>query len=129
MYPAANALQTAEGVRRVLLRRKPWNAGYRTSTRLCEIEENDDRRIADWGVMAGEAEAPGLAIHPEDGDVVASLIAAIEELARGVEVEAARIIPACPFFPKERKVAVGADGKDPDAVVQPVTRIDKSPIG
>ena len=99
------------------------------STRLGEIEEDDDRRIADGGVMAGEGEAAGLAIHPEDGDVVAALIAAIEELAGGVEVEAARIVPARPFFADERQVAVRADGKDPDAVVQPVARIDKPAIG
>ena len=49
--------------------------------------------------MAGEVEAAGLAVHPEHSDVVTSLIAAIQELAGGVEIEAARIIPACPFFP------------------------------
>ena len=48
--------------------------------------------------MAGEREAAGLAIHPEDGDVVAALIAAVEEPAGGVEVEAARIIAPRPFF-------------------------------
>ena len=78
--------------------------------------------------MAGEFEAAGLAIHLEDGDVVGSLIAAIEEPASGIEVEAARIIPSCPFFPCEREVAVWANGKDSDAVVQPVARIDKLPI-
>ena len=69
------------------------------STSLCKIEENDDRRIADGGVMAGEVEAAGFAVRTEHGDVVTSLIAAIEELAGGVEVEAARIVPTCPFFP------------------------------
>ena len=53
--------------------------------------------------MAGEVEAAGLAIHSEDGDVVTALIAAIEELAGGIEVEAARIVPACPFFPDKRQ--------------------------
>ena len=100
-----------------------------TSTRLCEIEEDDDRRIADGGVMAGEGEAAGLAIHAEDGDVVAPLIAAVEELAGGIEVEAARIVPARPFLADEGQVAVWADGEDPDAVVQPVARIDEPAIG
>ena len=59
----------------------------------------------------------------------ASLIATIEELAGGVEVEAARIVPACPFFPDKCQGAVWADGKDPDAVVQPVAGIDKPAIG
>ena len=72
---------------------------YVTSIHLGEIEEDDARRIADRREMAAECEAAGLAIHLENGDVIATLIAAIEELARGVEVEAARIIPSCPFFP------------------------------
>ena len=79
--------------------------------------------------MAGEVEAAGLAIHTEDGDVVGSLIATIEELAGGVEVEAARIVPARPFFADKCQRAVWADGKDPDAVVQPVAGIDKPAIG
>ncbi len=99
-----------------------------TSIHLGQIEEDDVRGIADRGVMAGEFEAAGLAIHPEDGNAVGALIATIEELAGGIEVEAARIIPSCPFFPYEREVAVWANGKDPDAVVQPVACIDKLPI-
>src|SRR5438128_12122841 len=82
------------------------------STLLCKIEENDDRRIADGGVMAGEVEAAGFAIHTEHGDVVTSLIATIEELARGVEVEAARIVPACPLLPDIGQGAVWAYGKN-----------------
>ena len=57
------------------------------STRLCKIEENDDRWIADGGVMAGEVEAAGVAIHPEDGDVVTALIATTEELAGGSKLK------------------------------------------
>jgi hypothetical protein len=98
-------------------------------TRLCKIEENDDRRIADGGVLTSEVEAAGLAVHTEHGDVVTALIAAIEELARRVEVEAARIVPACPFFPDIGQGAVWSYGKNPDAVVQPVVRIDKPAIG
>src|SRR5580700_10927537 len=76
------------------------------STRLCKIEENDDRWIADRGVVAGEVEAAGLGIHAEDGDVVVSLIATIEEPAGGVEVEAAGIVSPCPFFPDKCQDAV-----------------------
>ena len=78
--------------------------------------------------MAGEFETAGLAIHLKDGDVVTALIATIEELAGRVEVEAARIIPSCPFFPYEHKFAVLANGKNPDAIMQPVARINKLPI-
>ena len=104
------------------------NFSIHTSIRLGEIEEDDDRRIANRGVMAGECEAAGLTIDLEDGNVVAALIATIEELASGVEVEAARVIPSCPFFPQEREDAIWPSGKYPDAVMQSVTRIDKLSI-
>lgn len=101
----------------------------RRLTQLGKIEEDDDRRIADWGVMARELESAGLAIRFKDGDVVSTLIATIQELACRVEVEAARIIPSCPFFPQEREVTVWTNGKNPDAVVQSVARINKLTIG
>ena len=78
--------------------------------------------------MACEFETAGLAIHLKDGDIVATLIATIEVLAGGIEVEAAWIIPSCPFFPYEHKFAVSANGKNPDAVMQSVARVNKSPI-
>ena len=79
--------------------------------------------------VAGEVEGAGGAIHAEDGDRVAALIAAVEEPARRVEGETARIVPARPFLADERQAAVGADGEDPDAVVQPVARVDEPPVG
>ena len=98
------------------------------STRLLQIEEYDDRRIPDGYVMAGEVEAAGFTIHPEDGDVVAALIAAIEELAGRVEAKAARIVPARPFFADVGQSPIGSYGKKRDAVVQSIARIDKSAI-
>src|SRR4051794_19277657 len=44
-------------------------SGTSGSAILGEFEEDDARRVADGGVMAGELEAAGPAIHPEDGDV------------------------------------------------------------
>src|SRR2546423_9803708 len=99
------------------------------STRLCEIDENDGRWIADRGVMAGEVEAAGFPVHAEDGDVVAALVAAIEERTGRVEVEAAGIVAARRLFADVSQRAVGARGKDGDAVVQPVARIDEPAIG
>src|SRR6516225_2625837 len=98
------------------------------STRHCKIEENDDRRIANGAVKAGEGEAAALAVHAKHGDVVTSLIAAIEELAGRVEVEAARIVPARPFFPDICQGAGGSHGENPNAVVQPIAGIDKPAI-
>ena len=79
--------------------------------------------------MAGELEAAGPAIDPEDGDVVAALIAAIEEPAGRIEIETARVVPAGPFLPDERERSRLAHGKPRDAVVQTVGGIDKSAIG
>ena len=87
------------------------------SFHLGEIEEDNDRGIAHRCVVARECEAAGPAIDPEHGDIIAALIAAKEELASGVEVEAARIIPSRPFLSKEREFAVWAHREDPDAVV------------
>src|SRR2546430_12299355 len=88
------------------------------SSRLREIEEDDDRRIADGAVMAGEGQAARFAIHAEGGDVVAALIAGVKELAGGVEVEAARVAPPRPFLAHEGQPAVFADAEDANAVVQ-----------
>jgi hypothetical protein len=71
---------------------------HRSSASLCQIKENDDRRIADGDVVACEVEAAGFAIDSKDGDIVAALIAAVEELAGGIDVEAARIVPARPLL-------------------------------
>jgi hypothetical protein len=68
------------------------------SMALRQVEKDDDRRIADGGVMAGEGEAAGFAIDTEDGNVVAALVAAVEEQACGIEIEAPRLISVSPFF-------------------------------
>src|SRR4051794_31328104 len=70
-----------------------WTISMGGLALLGEFEEDDARRIADRGVVPGELEAAGLAIHPEDGDVVAALVAAIEEAAGGVEGKATGVIP------------------------------------
>src|SRR5437773_9938225 len=93
-----------------------------------QIEEDNDRRITDRGIMAGEDQAACFAVHAEDGDVVAALIARVKELAGGIEIEAARIVPTCPFLSDEGQFTGFADGKDPNAVVQTVARIDKAAI-
>jgi hypothetical protein len=38
------------------------------SVRLCKVEEDDARRIADGRVKVGEVEATGFAVHAEDGE-------------------------------------------------------------
>ena len=79
--------------------------------------------------MAREVEATACAIHPENGDIVTALIATIEELAAGIEIEAPRITPAGPFFAERCEGAVSTYRKDRDAVVQPVAGIDKPAVG
>src|SRR5439155_26411084 len=78
--------------------------------------------------MAGEGQAAFFAIHAEDGDVVAALVARVKELAGGVEVETSRVVPARPSLAHESQPAVVADGEDPNAVVQAVAGIDEPAI-
>src|SRR5258708_5292280 len=111
------------------LETRPTRALSRCRRPRCQIAEDDARRIADSGVGAGEIDAPRPPIPAKHWDVVGSLIAAIEEPARRVEVEAAGVVPTRPFFPDECQGAAPAYGKDPDAVVQPVASIDKPAIG
>jgi hypothetical protein len=53
-------------------------------TGLRKIKENDNRGVTNSGVMAGEVQTAGFAIHTKYGDVVASLIAAITHLFRAL---------------------------------------------
>jgi hypothetical protein len=84
-------------------------AGLTSTATLLPIKEDDALRVTDGVVMAGEREAARLAIHPEDGDVVAVLVATVEESARGVEVEAARVVPARSLLPDKRQLTFCAD--------------------
>ena len=87
------------------------------SPRCTKVQEDDARRIADGCVMAGEGQSARFSIHAEDRDVVAPLIARVEELAGGVEVEAARIIPSRPLVADESQLASFANREDSDTVV------------
>ena len=98
------------------------------SIRLAKIEEGDVGRIANRGVVPGEGEGARLAVDLEDGEVVATLVAAVEESAGGVDAETARVVATRPFLAQVRQLAVGANGEDADAVVQPVACIDESAI-
>src|SRR5581483_276957 len=90
-----------------------------------QVEEHDGRGVADRRVVAREAQAARRPVHAEDGQVVAALVAAVEEAARRVEVEAARVVPALPLLPGVLQRAVRADRKDRDAVVQAVAGVDE----
>ena len=74
-----------------LSRRGVSQADYRAAVPFLPVEEGDARRVADGDVVAGEGEAAGLAVHPEDGDVVTALVAAVEEPPGRVGVEAPRV--------------------------------------
>ena len=90
-----------------------------------QFDEGDARRVADRGVLACEGEAPGGAIHAEDCDVVAPLVATVEELTRGIEGETPRIITACPFLPDVLHTTNAIDREDRNAVVQTVAGVEK----
>src|SRR4051812_7112215 len=78
--------------------------------------------------MAGEGEPAGFAIHAEEGDIVRALIAAIKELTSRIEIEAAWIVSARPFFRDEGQVPCARDGEDGNAVVQTIACIEEAAI-
>jgi hypothetical protein len=51
--------------------------------------------------LSGEREGARLPIHSKAGDGVASLIAGVQETARGIDRETARIVAARPFLTGE----------------------------
>src|SRR5208282_6746544 len=91
-------------------------------------QEHDIRRCADGRVIPREGQRSGLAIDAESGDGIAALIAAIEEISCGINVEAAWVITAGPGFSSEGERARGADGKPRDAVVQPIRGVKELSI-
>jgi len=97
--------------------------------RLPQIDKNDHRGIPHRNVLPRENQPACPAIHAEDRDVVAALVAAVEKPARGIEVEAARIITPRPFHPPEGELSAWTDREDPDAVVQAVARLDEAAVG
>ena len=70
----------------------------------------------------------GFSIDSKDGDIVSTLIAAVEELAGGVEVEAPGIVAASPFVSDKGQIAVGTNRKNPHTVVQAVSGIDEPAV-
>lgn len=76
--------------------------------RLGKIEKDDDRRIANRGIVTREFQASRFAVHFKYGNVIAALIAAVQELAAGIEVETARIVAACPFVSDPGEFTGGA---------------------
>src|SRR5882724_776567 len=85
-----------------------------------ESEEDDDRRAAHRRVLAVEGEVAGRAVDTERGDVVTSVIARIQEAARGIDVDVARVIAPGPRLPDVPEPAGVADREDGDAVVHQV---------
>src|SRR4051812_18380376 len=78
--------------------------------------------------MAREHEGTGLAHDAKYRHIVTALVAAIEELARGIEIETAGIVTPRPLFADERQLAGRADREYSNAIVQAVADVYKSAI-
>src|SRR5438477_8281384 len=78
--------------------------------------------------MPGERQLPCRGVHAEARDVVAALVAAVQESPRGVEAEAARIAAASPLLTDILQRAITTDGEDGDAVVQAVAGVDEPTV-
>ena len=99
------------------------------SLRTSKIDEDDAGWVADWREVAGEGKAAGFLVDVKRGDVVAALVAAGEELAGGVEGEAAGIVSAGCRFADEGEVAGLCDGEDGNCVVHPSAGVNEAGIG
>src|ERR1700685_4088191 len=90
--------------------------------RKCPLAEKDnDCRSSNRCVLAGKGEAAGLPVDAETGDGVGPLVTRVKEMAAGIDIETAGIIASSPFLAGKSQHALVADGKESDAVVQPVS--------
>lgn len=87
--------------------------------------ENDDRRSPDRCVAARKRKAARRAVHAKTRDCVGALVTAIQVLSRWIDSEAARIVTAGPRFACKTQLARSADCKYGNAVVKPVSGIEK----
>ena len=101
----------------------------RLSFCLRKINEDNHGRIADRREVAGKGETASLVVDAEGGDIVAALVAAGEELASGVEGEAAGIVSAGRGFADEGEVAILSYGEDGNCVVHAIARVNEAAIG
>ncbi len=79
--------------------------------------------------MSGELQRTGRRVDPEDRDVIGSLIAAVEKISRRIKGKAPWIIAPRPFLSLVGQLPVLIYGKNRDAVMKTVSRIDKSTVG
>src|SRR5262249_9471003 len=109
-------------------RRRATIAAHRSFC-LRKINEGNHGWITDRREVAGRGEMAGFRVDAKRGDVVAALIAAGEELAGGVEGEAAGIVSAGCGFADECDVAVLSYGEDGNCVVQAIAGVNEAAIG
>ena len=91
--------------------------------------KHDLRWVADGRVVTGEVQLSSRLVHFEGGEMVGTLIAAVQKAAGWIESEAARVIATRPFLGDVAQRAVRADGEDADAVVKAVARVNEAPVG
>jgi len=86
------------------------------------------RRVTDGSVLVREFQLPGVLVHLKDGDIVGTLIPAVQEITSRIKTETARVISPCPFISHPGQFALGTNRKDADTVMQTVTGVDKFSI-
>ena len=82
-----------------------------------QVKKHNSGRVADWREVPCELQFAAVEIHIKHGNVVGTLIAAVQKSTGRIEVETARVIAACWFIGDEREFPVRSDRKDRDAVV------------
>ena len=88
------------------------------------VHKQNHRGIAHWNILSGELQQSGHPVHLENGDMISPLVAAIKIVAGRIKTETARIIPSGPLVRDLSDGAIIANGKNPNAVMQSVARVN-----
>ena len=78
--------------------------------------------------MAGEMKETCLLVDPEGRDLIAALIACVQEISPWIDREVARIIAERQKFCNALQMAAAADREYCDGIVQPIRSIKETSI-
>ncbi len=78
--------------------------------------------------MARESQFSGRLVDLKSSEVVGSLVARVEEVAGGREVETAWVVSPRPFFRNETQFPRFAHSEDRDAIVESISGVDEASI-
>ena len=87
------------------------------------LQENNAGRTAGGRVAIQKFEMFSIVVDPKRGDGIATLVAGIQVIAAGIDIDVARIVAAGPCFAGQPRASRRIEGKNGDGVVKPVGRV------